>query len=175
MTKAAAYIRVSTDLQTADNQLPAIEALCKSRGWKLVNVYSEAASAWQGGRQAELARCIADAEHHHHEAIVVWSLDRVSREGPLRVLSLIEHLRRRGIKLVSVQEGWTETAGDFAPVLYSITAWIAQWESKRRSERTKAGIAEKRLHGGGRRGPDKTKRVRRWLKRPLAPEPDLIT
>jgi len=171
--KAAGYIRVSTEAQTADNQLPAIEALCRARGWELVKIYSEHASAWTSGRQTELARCIRDAEHHHHEAIVVWSLDRVSREGPLRVLSLIEHLRKRGIKLVSVQEGWTETAGEFAPVLFAITAWVGQWESKRKSERTKAGLAEKRAHGGGRRGSDKTKRVRRWLKRPQAPESDL--
>lgn len=153
--RAAGYVRVSTEGQTVDNQLPAIEALCRARGWELVKVYSEHASAWTSGRQIELARCIRDAEHHHHEAMVVWSLDRVSREGPLRVLSLIEHLRKRGIKLVSVQESWTEAAGEFASVLYAITAWIAQWESKRRSERTRAGLARARADGGGRRGSDK--------------------
>jgi len=171
MNKAAAYLRVSSSEQTADNQLPAIKALCVARGWDLVKVYSENASAWTGGRQTELARCIRDGEHHHHQLIIVWALDRVSREGPLRVLSLIEHLRKKGISLISVQESWTETAGDFAPVLYAITSWIAEWESKRRSERTKAGIARRKAQGGGRRGPDKKKRVRRWLKRPQILEP----
>jgi len=56
--KAAAYVRVSTEMQTTDNQLPSIEGLCKIRGWELVKVYSENASAWSGGRQTELARCI---------------------------------------------------------------------------------------------------------------------
>ena len=137
----------------------------------MVKVYGENVSAWASGRQTELARCIRDAEHNHHEAIIVWSLDRVSREGPLRVLSLIEHLRRRGIRIISVQESWTETAGEFAPVLYAITAWIAEWESRRRSERTKAGLARARLQGNGKRGADKRKRVRRWLKRPQISEP----
>jgi DNA invertase Pin-like site-specific DNA recombinase len=171
MNKVAGYTRVSTEQQTTDNQIPAIEALCKARNWELVKVYSENASAWAGGRQTELARCIQDAQHNHFDTICVWSLDRVSREGPLRVLSLIEHLRRKGIKLVSVHESWTETAGEFAPVLYAITAWMADWESRRRSERTRAGIAEKRKHGAGRRGPDKRKRTRRWLKRPQIIEP----
>lgn len=166
MTKVSAYIRVSTETQTADNQLPGVEALCKARGWQLVKVYLESASAWVSGQQSELKRCIRDAKHNHFEIIVCWALDRVSREGPLRVLSLIDSLRRSGIKLVSVQEGWTETAGDFSPVLLAITAWVAEWESKRKSERTKAGIAEKQKHGKGRRGPDKHKRKRRWLKRP---------
>ena len=59
--KVAAYIRVSTEGQSTDNQLPAIDALCKARGWELAKVYSENASAWSGGRQTELARCIRDA------------------------------------------------------------------------------------------------------------------
>ena len=164
--KVAAYIRVSTETQTTDNQLPSIKELCKNRSWELVKIYSENASAWSGGRQAELDRCIRDAEHNHFEIIVVWSLDRVSREGLLRVLSLIEHLHQRGIKLLSVQESWSETAGDFAPVLYAITAWVGKWQSDRKSEATKAGIVRANLSGKGKRGTDKKKRVRRWLKRP---------
>ena len=141
----------------------------------MVRVYSESASAWAGGRQTELARCIRDGEHHHFDTIVCWPLDRVSREAPLRVLSLIEHLRKRGIKLVSVQEGWSETAGEFAPVLFGITAWIASWESKRKSERTKAGLAQKRLNGVGKHGKDRKPRHRRWLKRPVLVTPDWMS
>jgi DNA invertase Pin-like site-specific DNA recombinase len=138
----------------------------------LVKVYSENASAWHAGRQIELKRCIADAKHNHHEIIVVWALDRLSREGPLKILTLTHHLKEKGVKLVSCQEAWTELSDDFTDVLYSITSWIAAWESKRRSVRTKAGIAEKQLHGGGRRGPDKHTRKRRWLKRPQILEAD---
>ena len=170
MTKCAAYIRVSTETQTADNQLAGIEALCKARGWQLVKVYSESASAWVSGRQTELGRCIRDAKHNHFSVIIVWALDRLSREGPLRVLALIDNLHRSGIKLVSVQESWTETAGDFSPVLLAITAWVAEWESKRKSERTRAGIVRAQASGRGRRGPDKHKRQRRFLKRPVVSE-----
>jgi DNA invertase Pin-like site-specific DNA recombinase len=170
--KCAAYIRVSTEAQTTDNQLPAIEALCKARGWELVKVYSENASAWSGGRQTELARCIRDAEHNHFETIVVWSVDRVSREGPLSILTMIHHLHQKNIRLVSVLDPWTETNNDFNDVLFSITSWMAKWQSDHKSEATKAGIARKRLEGKGKRGKDKKKRVRRWLKRPRISTPD---
>jgi DNA invertase Pin-like site-specific DNA recombinase len=43
---------------------------------------------------------------------------------------------------------------------------MAKWQSDHKSEATKAGIARKRLEGKGKRGKDKKKRVRRWLKRP---------
>ena len=77
--KAAAYIRVSTETQTTDNQLMDVAALCKARGWELVKVYSENASAWASGRQT---------------IIVVWGLDRLTREGPLRILSLTHQLKK---------------------------------------------------------------------------------
>jgi len=172
--RAAAYLRVSTETQTSDNQLPAIKALCKARGWELNKVYSENASAWVSGRQTELKRCIADAKHHHHEIIIVWALDRLTREGPLRILSLTHHLKKQGIRLVSVQEPWTESADDFTDVLYSITSWIAAWESKRKSERTRAGLARAKAGGRGKRGSDKKPRKRRWLKRPQISD-DLTT
>ena len=97
---------------------------------------------------------------------------RASREGPLRILSLIDHLHRKGIKLVSVNESWTETAGEFSPILYTISSWSAQFESNRKSTNTKAGIARARLQGKGKRGKDTKKRKRRWLKRPQISEPE---
>lgn len=170
--KCACYIRVSTETQTTDNQLPAIRALCEARGWQLVKVYSEEVSAWRAGRQSEWKRCVTDGIHHHHEAIIVWALDRVSRQGPMKIMGIWNHLKDKGIKLISCRESWTETDSTFNAVLYSLIGWVAEYESQHKSERTKAGIAEKKLHGGGRRGPDKKKRKRRWLKRPQINEPD---
>jgi DNA invertase Pin-like site-specific DNA recombinase len=39
--RAALYLRVSTDGQTADNQRLALEAVCEKRGWRLVQTYSD--------------------------------------------------------------------------------------------------------------------------------------
>ncbi len=171
--KACAYVRVSTEQQTVDNQLPSIRALCQARGWELVKVYAEEVLAWRSGHQSEWKRCVTDAIHHHFEVIVVWALDRVSREGPLKILSTSKHLRDKGIKLVSVREPWTESGDDFTDVLFSIVGWVARFESQHRSERTKAGILEKQKHGGGRRGKDRKPRRRRWLKRPSLPMPEI--
>ena len=46
----------------------------------MVKVYSETASVWHAGRQTELKLCITDARHNHHSIIVVWALDRLTRE-----------------------------------------------------------------------------------------------
>lgn len=172
--KVAAYVRVSTSAQDTENQLPAIKALCEQRGWQLVKVYSEHASAYVQGKQTEWKKCVRDAVHHHHEVIAVWALDRVSREGALKILSAVHHLKEKGISLVSVQETWADSTNDFNDILFSIAGWVAREESKRKSERTRAGIKERQLSGGGRRGKDKKPRKRRWLKRPTATDNDLL-
>lgn len=161
--KAAIYVRVSTSEQETANQLPALEDYAQRRGFEIVQVYSEAESAWRAGHQAELARLIEDARKGRFQTILVWALDRLSREGALAILSLVDKLKRYGVRVISYQESWTEAPGDLADILYAITGWVARMESQRRSERTKAGLERARREGKpiGKRGPDKKKRKRR--------------
>lgn len=141
--KAAAYLRVSSSGQTPGNQLPAIEAYARSKGYELVEIYSEDASAWKGGHQKEFARLLKDLRSgkRRYDVLLIWALDRLSREGPLRILQLIDNFKRLGCRVMSLQEPWTEGDGLLNDILYSLVAWVAKFESDRRSERTKAGLA----------------------------------
>jgi DNA invertase Pin-like site-specific DNA recombinase len=117
-----------------------------------------------------LAQLREDAVRGGFDTILIWALDRLSREGPLKVLQLVQWFGKHGVKLMSYQEPWTWTDGPMAELLYSITAWVAKYESERRSERTKAGIARKKAQAGGKlqtRGPDKKKRKRRTPRAPV--------
>ena len=160
---AAIYVRVSTTEQETANQLPALEDLARRLGYEVAQVYSENETAWKNGHQAELAKLIEDGRRGKFETVLVWSLDRLSREGALAILSLVHKLKRYGVKVISYQESWTEAPGDLADILYAITGWVAKMESQRRSERTKAGLERARREGKpiGKRGPDKRKRRRR--------------
>ena len=42
--RAAIYARVSTDNQTADNQLRELQAVAERRGWQVIEIYSEPAA-----------------------------------------------------------------------------------------------------------------------------------
>lgn len=145
--KAVIYSRVSTDDQTIANQELILIDWAKRRGDNLAGVYSETASAWKNGHQKELSRLIKAAHQRRFDTILVWSLDRLSREGPLAILSLIHKLGTYGVKVVSYQEPWTEAPSEFTDILLAFTGWVAQFESRRRSERTKAGIERKRKQG----------------------------
>jgi len=163
--RVAIYCRVSTEEQKVQNQLAVLESLADRRGWQVVAVYQEAESAWRDGQQRELARLVQDARVAKFDTVLVWSLDRLSRQGALAILRLIDRLRHFGVNIISHQESWTEAPGDLAELLYSIAGWVAKSESKRISERTKAGLETRRRQGkpiGRPKGSkDKKKRKRR--------------
>ena len=80
--------------------------------------------------------------------MLVWALDRLTREGITAILGLVDKLHNYGVKVISYQESWTEVPNEFTPLFYAIIGFIAQFESKRRSERTKAGIERYRRQKG---------------------------
>ena len=163
--KVCIYSRVSTGEQDTKNQSVVLSDWAIQRGYEVVKVYTEEESAWRNGHQRELAKLMADARRRTFQAVLVWALDRLSREGALAILSLVQKLSACGVKVLSYQESWTEAPGELAELLYALTGWVARMESQRRSERTRAGLA--RIVAQGRRlgrppgSKDRRKRRRR--------------
>ena len=145
--KVVIYLRVSTTEQVVDNQLPALEQWVSARDYELVEVYRESESAWRAGHQRELARLIADLPNRKVDIVLVWALDRLTREGIGRIFQLVSKFKAYGVQVVSYSESWTEQSGPMADLLYAITAWIAEFEAKRLSDRTRAGLARAKANG----------------------------
>lgn len=148
--RAGLWLRVSTFDQDVGNQEPELLALAASRGLEVVEVYRlEGESAWSGstGYRQALEAMLRDARKGRFSVLMVWALDRLSREGPLATLQLVDRLGRAGVAVVSVQEAWTEAPGELRELLLAIAAWVAKQESDRRSERTKAGLERARAEG----------------------------
>ena len=145
--KVIIYSRVSTGEQDTTNQTVVLSDWAKRRGFKVAGIYQEEESAWKAGHQRELVRLLNDASKRRFDAVLVWALDRLSREGPLAILTLVNRLKICGVKVLSYQETWTEAPGELAELLYALTGWVARMESQRRSERTKAGLARVKAQG----------------------------
>jgi DNA invertase Pin-like site-specific DNA recombinase len=81
------------------------------------------------------------------DLVLVWSLDRFTREG---VLETFEHVRRLttcGVQFESYTEQHFRTTGPAGELMLAIAAWIAKQERIRISERTKAGLERARRSG----------------------------
>ena len=139
--RAAIWVRVSSAPQHTENQLPDLYALAQRRGMKVVEVYELHESAWRGAHKKVLSQVYQDARLGRFDTLLVWALDRLSREGISATLEIVDRLGRSGVRVVSLQEGWSEVDGPLRELLLSIVAWVARMESERRSERTKAGLA----------------------------------
>ncbi|MFC1902985.1 recombinase family protein [Chloroflexota bacterium] len=149
--EAVIYSRVSTEEQTTANQVDVLSAWAKQREYFITEIYQEQESAWKAGHQKELAHLLDDARRRKFDIVLVWALDRLSREGPLAILTLVNKLKICRVKVISYQESWTEAPGELGELLYALSGWVARMESptQRRSERTKAGLA--RLVAQGKR------------------------
>ena len=139
-TRVAILLRVSSGEQHAENQLPDLEAWAARRGWTVVKVYTISESAWKGAHLKMLSEVYQDARMGKFEFLLVWALDRLSREGPLATLEIVHRLLKARVQVLSFQEPWLEIGGEMVDLLLALTGWVARYESNRRSERTKAGL-----------------------------------
>jgi DNA invertase Pin-like site-specific DNA recombinase len=181
MTKAAVWIRVSTTHQVTDNQVPDLERFAEHHGYEIIERYKLAESAWNGGKdggpyKATLQRALEDAWQGKFSVLIVWALDRITREGAEGALRILRQFRERGCSVVSLKEGWLNGSPEIQDVLVAFAGWVAQQESQRRSERIKAGLARRKTEGlpvGGavsHRGKDRKPRqtagyVQAWARR----------
>ena len=129
--RAVIYSRVSTEEQTTANQVDVLSAWAKQREFILAAIYQEQESAWRSGHQRELSRLVDDARRRKFDTVLVWALDRLSREGPLAILTLVNRLKICGVKVISYQESWTEAPGELGELLYALSGWVARMESQR--------------------------------------------
>src|SRR5260370_27554162 len=85
---AAIYVRVSSDEQTTANQLPDCRKLAAARGWRVVEVYEDDGVQGDARKRPGLERALLDAHRGHFKLLVVWALDRLSRDGARRALRI---------------------------------------------------------------------------------------
>lgn len=164
--RIAAYLRVSTKEQEYANQLPAVLAYAAARGWPEPVIFAENESAFLAGHQKELARLLKELRAgKKYDFLIVFALDRFTRGTIREVIPLIDSFERLGCKLVSVKEEWIADSGPMRDIFILFNSWAAHYESVRKQQNTRAGIARKRKENPGklwgRRPGQKDKKPRR--------------
>jgi len=94
--RAVIYLRVSSDDQCVVNQLLSLEEWAARNTLRIVRVYREEVSAWKNGHQVELNRLLSDTLYGKFDYLIVWALDRLTREGVAKLMALINTLGQRG-------------------------------------------------------------------------------
>ncbi|HEX2572799.1 MAG TPA: recombinase family protein [Polyangia bacterium] len=155
------FARVSTEDRGQDtqSQLLALRTVAARFGWQVVAEVPLEISAWNAKTAAHVRRqALAAVRLHRADVLAVWALDRVCRAGIIEAFSLLQELEQHlGATFYSYQEPFLSTAtADPAmrSLLLALFAWMAEQESRRKSERVKARVVSKRQRGAaiGQRG-----------------------
>ncbi len=146
MTRAALYVRVSTKEQAAENQERELRAWAERSGYEVARVYADVISGARGDRAA-LAAVLAGAHRREFDALLIWSLDRSTREGIAPMLAYLQQLHAVGVRVVSLNEAWVDSASPTWDLLVAIFGWVAKQERQRIGERVRAGQARARAQG----------------------------
>lgn len=160
--KVALYARVSLDegnkddrrYQEPENQLEPLRKWALANDWIIVNEYVDRSSGADHNRP-QFKQMLNDAMLLKFNAILVWKLDRFSREGISHTLAYIQRLQSRRCALKSLTETWVDTGVDnpMSEFLLAVFSWVASEERRKISERTKLGIQRRKNLGiwkGGR-------------------------
>ena len=146
--RVAIYARTSTDdgRQELSNQTLELHEYAKRKGWTVVGEYLDQVS----GRKAERPKfllAMKDARKRKFDVLLFWSLDRLSREGVLKTLLILNQLSGYGVKYRSLQEQWIDSLGAFSDAIVGILATVAKFEADRMSSRVRSGLARAKAQG----------------------------
>lgn len=159
--KIAIYARVSKDerynddrYQEPENQLVPLRKWAENMGWEVYKEYVDKGSGADSNRKG-FQLMLMEAMMLRFKVILVWKLDRFSRENLSIVIGRIQTLKARGVGVKSLTETWLDTSEDnpVSELILAIMSWAASEERRKISERTKAAIARKKAIGqwtGGR-------------------------
>lgn len=150
-TRAAIYLRVSTgdDKQTEENQRRELRTFLEDEGYELAEEFVDHESGRKGRKEREaFNRMFEAAENREFDLLVFWSLDRFSREGIHKTISYLQQLDSLSVGFRSYTEPYLNTENDLVShILLAVMSYFAEYEAKKISRRTKAGIERAREEG----------------------------
>jgi DNA invertase Pin-like site-specific DNA recombinase len=145
--RAFGYVRLSKDTEEATSpqrQRAKIEALCKDRGWELLQTFEDIdESAFNGHKRPAYDQMLGRLGEV--EAIVFWRPDRLAR-SVTDFSHLLDTCKERGVHLVSTDYA-IDTSSAMGKAFVQLTAVFAELESGNLSERSRQMMAHKREKG----------------------------
>ena len=104
--RVATYLRVSTGLQTVENQRLEIERHVAAKGWVMFKEYADEGASGATTRRPALDQLMADARRRRFDVVCVAKLDRFGRSLKDLVLTL-EELQSLGSRSSASTRGST--------------------------------------------------------------------
>jgi DNA invertase Pin-like site-specific DNA recombinase len=132
------YARVSTGGQELDLQLVQLRAAGCER------IFCEKESGAKDDRR-QLKRMLRSLKRD--DVVIVTALDRLTRGGPFKTLSILNDITSRGAAYRSLAEPWADTTHELGEVLAALVGYIARKTREDIIRRTTAGRERAKANG----------------------------
>jgi DNA invertase Pin-like site-specific DNA recombinase len=149
--KVAIYCRVSTDDKGQDPkvQLYRCRDYCEYNNHQVIaELIDEGISGDtyyydrpQGKELDELIR------KKKIDGIICFAMDRFSRQNPMKVLPMINHLKDVGVKFISITEPVFNMEGELSEPMRYFFTWFNNYFLKQHKRKVKAGIEKAQKYG----------------------------
>lgn len=140
-----AYIRVSSDKQTVENQRFEINNYCKNHGLKIDKwIADEAISGKIPYEKRRLGNVIKKARKG--DLILCSEISRLGRDL-LMIMDILNHLMKHGVMLYTIKDNYRLGDDINSKVLAFAFGLSAEIERKLISQRTKEALARKKAEG----------------------------
>lgn len=147
MQTAVIYARYSSDAQSEqsiEGQLRVCQKYAQDNGYLILDTYIDRAMTGTNDLRPEFRRMIKDSEKKQFDAVLVYKLDRFSRNKYESTIHK-KTLRDNGVKLISAMENIPDTPEGI--ILESLLEGMNQYYSAELAQKVNRGIRESWLKG----------------------------
>jgi len=147
MQKIIGYTRVSTDIQTTENQRLLILDYAHKNSLAVDNIVEVTTSSKKNRKFRQIDSTIDELESG--DMLLVYALDRIGR-STIETLQILEDIKNKGIKLIIIKENIVidkENENPLNTMMLTMLSAVAELERSFISERTKLGLARVKANG----------------------------
>ena len=144
--KVAIYARVSTDdkEQNPERQFLKCRQYCELHSHIVIK---ELVDYHTGDSRLEDREQGKELCNMNIDGIVVFSMDRLTRQHPIKVIQLINAYKDKGIKIISITEPAFNMESEFADILIYILGWFNNYFLTKLKRDVRAGMERARKQG----------------------------
>jgi DNA invertase Pin-like site-specific DNA recombinase len=143
--RVAMYLRVSTNLQTVENQRIELDKYCERQGWTIAKVYEDSGYSGSKSDRPALNEMLKDSAKGKFDVVVVWKIDRLAR-STTDLLNILMTLKNGGVDFVSTTQA-IDTTNSMGRMIMTFLGAIAEFERDTIIERVKCGLERAKAQG----------------------------
>ena len=147
--KAVIYARISTNEQSNYSlgaQVEECRAFIEKERYELTNIYIDDGYSAKNTNRPQLQQMLSDLKQRKFNIIVIWRLDRLTRDTMDGLNMVKNEFKPNGVEFVSINEDIDTTSPD-GYMMFTIRLSMAQAEREKIAERVSMGVKARARKG----------------------------